>query len=497
MRIPFDLERLEDLTESVFQDVWNEETARLHLQDQYLRFLLKSESWADLNTFQRRSAADLIATMRAATREDVPEVETFLDQLCDADDRAELIGEARPFWQESGTLTPEFIDSFSEALDDPDAQNHLREIFRSIRERTDVMEYIQSTILHSLKHGLRNLFVTEGSTNDEEVGSHGMLPLTYGHWSDDESLWIYERNQDGSGSTRLVQEVLSSEGIKYVLNRLWDTTLTCPVGDEEAFIKSIVREHGDALRTFAEEFRNEEAEASTPRDFLENQLPTHLQNSEHIQPLARLLVATDRIYGSEGIPRIDLICEIQEVEDELAARFLRPPTVQEMASYALQLTEEEPGEHPQLAEMLRVYRDHHDDLSPGGEPDEASTPEERFISQVQFLSLSSCSGSCEACLGSRCDQGSIHVTKHALSRGILKRAYQILSRPLTIHYDADTDVTDLTNAADANRGWVLVRHPGELPQDFQRSAREAGLESCGTITDLDSLNAVTIYRQNE
>jgi hypothetical protein len=497
LKIPYDKNRLEDLAQELYDDIFEEKAARLHLQDQFLRYILKSESWAQLNKFDQRRAADLISTMRAVSRSQGKSVEAFLDNLFAPGGRQPLINSARHFWQESGTLTDEFLERFAHALEHPGAEEKIRTAFQErIRSREEVMDYIQSTVLHSLKHGMRNLFVTDGSTKDEEVGSFGMFKLTYGHWSaDEDALWVYERNQDGSGATRLVNEVLSSQGRGYVLTRWWDSTLSCPVGDEEAFIKTVIREEGKALRDYAEARRDEDETPPDPDDFLEGLLGKRASDSRHAQALARLLVAQDRIYGSDGIPRIELVCEIQDIEDLIAGQFQRMPTVGEVAGYALSLTrsDKRSDDYPALSRMLSIYEEHDASLSADGASNEASTPEDRFINQVRLLSLSTCSDACEACIGSRCDQGPIQETRHALSRTLLKRAHRLLASSLTVGYGQDTGAEELVRTAHNHDGWVILRRDKELEVEFKASLRESGLESHADITDPTTLEGLTIY----
>jgi hypothetical protein len=496
LKIPYDKVRLEDLARELYDDIFQEEAARLHLQDQFLRYILKSESWSHLNKFDRRRAAELISTMRAVSRSQDRDVDAFLDNLFDPEEQRDLIDGAKHFWQESGTLTDEFLERFTRALNDPGAEEAIRQAFQErVRSREEVMDYIQSTILHSLKHGMRNLFVADGSTRDEEVGSFGMFKLTYGHWSTDEdALWIYERNQDGSGATRLVDEVLSSKGKGYVLKRWWDSTLACPVGDEEAFIKTVIREESEALRAYAEAHRDDGQEPPDPEDFLKG-LGARISNSRHVKALSRLLVAQDRIYGSEGIPRIELVCEIQEVEDLIAKQFHRRPTVGEVASYTLSLirNDERSDRYPALSRMLSTYEEHDERLSGSGDPNEASIPEDRFISQVRQLSLSTCSDACEACIGSRCDQGPVQEMKHALSRTLLKRAHRLLTSSLTVEYDRRTDAEELIRTARDNSGWVILRREQELDVEFKTSLRESGFDLHADITDPNTLEGLTIY----
>lgn len=497
LKIPYDKGRLEDLAQELYEDIFEERAARLHLQDQYLRYILKSESWSQLNKFDQRRAADLISTMRAVSRSQDRSVDAFLDSLFDREGRRHLIESARHFWQESGTLTDEFLERFARALDHPGAEEEIRTAFQErIRSRGEVMDYIQSTVLHSLKHGMRNLFVTDGSTKDEEVGSFGMFKLTYGHWSSDEdALWVYERNQDGSGATRLVNEVLSSQGRGYVLTRLWDSTLSCPVGDEEAFIRTVVREEGEALREYAEAHRDDNENPPEPDEFLESLLGKRISDSRHAQALSRLLVAQDRIYGSDAIPRIELVCEIQGVEDLIAEKFERTPMVGEVASFALSLarSDQRSDDYPALRRMLSIYKEHDARLSAGGDPNEASTPADRFINQVRLLSLSTCGDACEACIGSRCDQGPIQETRHALSRTLLKRAHRLLASSLTVEYDRSTRPEEVVHIARNHGGWVMLRRNGGLDVDFKASLRESGLESHADITDPSTLEGLTIY----
>src|SRR5262249_5598372 len=120
--------------------------------------------------------------------------------------------------------------------------------------RDELREYLTDTILHSLEHAMRNLVLTEGCARDEEIGSHGMLRLTYGRRSREPAFYVHERNQGGNGATRLVAQVFQERGAGYLLQRWLDRALVCPVGDEESFLKYMLRRYEGELVSFTEQY---------------------------------------------------------------------------------------------------------------------------------------------------------------------------------------------------------------------------------------------------
>lgn len=484
LRIPFNEERLAEVADSLFTELWNDEDRQRHLQDQYLRYLLKSEKWplegADpaLNAFDLRTVADLISTMRAETRiQGVAKPADFLARLTDAGELRVLVEDMRArYWRDHRVLNDAFVERLEASLTLPGVDRFLTEIFHRIGKEASVKEYLQGVVLHSLKHAVRHLFVTEGSTRDEEVGSFGLFRrLTHPDWSPGRDFYVYERNQDGSGATRLVSDVERVRGIDHLVRRWWDVSLACPVGDEEDFFRAALLRHGDELHGFASEFLNASVEARrSPKEFLLGLFPDVLGEDEPLLGhLAGVLTSELSLGGEKGIPMIDLHAEVYELERELARRFGRPPTQGELAGYAASAVESdaEPRRYPALGRLRDLYRRHaatmqaHDDEGTANELD-------RFLDQVGHLSLRTCVDACPACLASNCHLGHIETMRHALSRRYLKEVHRILSAPSTVEYQPGTTVEDLVQASAATGGWVILVYHERLPEPLVRAIRD-------------------------
>jgi hypothetical protein len=363
-----------------------------------------------------------------------------------------------------------------------------------------VREFLQVILLHSLKHAVRHLFITEGSTRDEEVGSFGMFRLTHRDWSPGHDFYVYERNQDGSGATRLVVEVLDERGLPYRVGRWWDVSLACPIGDEEDFLRAAFRQHGAQLRAISDAFfEAEPAERVSPRAPLEELFPAVVAGDEaFLVRLAGILTSELGFGGGASIPLVALHVEIQELEDALAGRFHRPPMPAEVAGSAATEVENDPGgvRFPALWRLREMYRAHahqlaeHDDEAP-------SNDLERFMDQVQHLSLSTCTDACPACLASDCDLGHIKVMRHTLSRRHLKTAHRLLSAPFTVALQPGVTTADgLAQVAEANGGWAILTYRDRLPSELALALRDR-FEQVGRIFDHERMELRAILRLAE
>lgn len=501
LRVPYDLGRLEETAAAVFAEVWANPVWQSHLQDQYLRYVLKTESWPaggpePLNVFDVRLAAELISTLRAESRAQGGEdPAAFLDRLTSAAGLADMLAQARArYWRDARILNDAFVERLISTLAMKETRSFMEDLFARIQSGARVREYLQVTILHSLKHAVRHLFITEGSTRDEEVGSFGMFRLTHTDWAPRRDFYVYERNQDGSGATRLVAEVLNGRGLPHRVERWWDVTLACPVGDEEDFLRAALRQHGTELRAFAAEFfATPTAERDSPAEFLDSRFPA-VAGPGHgfLARLAGILTSQVEFGPGAAIARVDLQIEIQALEDALAERFHRPPTPGELAGYVATEVENHPGSHPALTALRTLYRDHADRIAE--HDDEAPSNDlERFMDQVQHLSLSTCVDACAACLASGCDMGHIEVMRHTLSRRYLKRAHHLLSAPFTVDLQPGVTGEQLAEVARANGGWAILTYRDRLPDELAL-ALHGRFEMAGRIFDHERLELRAILR---
>lgn len=508
LRVPYDAARLEEAAAAVFAEVWADPVRQSHLQDQYLRYLLKTETWPPgapdpMNVFDVRVAAELISTLRAESRaQGGQDTAQFLDQLTSPAGLAAMVADARErYWRDTRVLNDEFVARLASTLTWGATRPFLDRLFQQVQSSARVQEYLQVTLLHSLKHAVRHLFITEGSTSDQEVGSFGMFRLTHKDWSPGRDFYVYERNQDGSGATRLVAQVLREKGLPHQVERWWDVTLACPVGDEEDFLRAVFRQHGPALRAFSAEFLSlPPAQRPSPKDFLQGLFPAVAAGEPgFLTRLAGILTSELEFGGGGAIALVDLQVEIQGLEDALAARFRRPPTLGELAGYTASEVENDPGgaRFPALWRLWELYRAHAQQLAEKHDDEAPSNDLERFMDQVQHLSLSTCTDACPACLASDCDLGHIEVMRHTLSRRHLKTAHRLLSAPFTVDIQPGVTTADeLAQVAAANRGWAILTYRDRLPSELGLALRDR-FEQVGRIFDHERMELRAILRLAE
>ena len=498
--VPYDRSRLAEAAEALLEEAWRSEEQRAHLQDQFLRYLLKTERWPvvdgveSLTTFEARTVAELVSTLRAMTRAEGTSIDRFVADLADRARLDPLFREvASSYWRDRRLLSDELIDRLLDVFDQSETQAFLEGVFRRVQDRVAMREFCEVTVVHSLKHAVRHLFLTEGSTRDEEVGSAAMFPLTHGRWSPDDSFYVYERNADGNGATRLVRDALGSSKVGHLMARWWDVSLSCPVGDEEDFLRAVFRRHGPALVDYANRFLSTPvAERESPRAFVEGLVPDVLAGEEGLlSRLAGMVTSSFSLAGVE-IPLVALYVEVATLEDELASVFFRSPTGIEAGSHAATLVETAPERVPELARLYSLYAEHADQLGEQDEPD--VTVLERFIDQVMHLSLRTCVDACPACLAGRCDSGPIESSRHTLSRRQLQRLHRMLTESFTVRFEgAATDVTQLVGLAGDNDGWLILKYASRLPVGLARELHEA-FDEVARIFDHERLEVRRVLR---
>lgn len=475
---PFDRNRLRTAVEAVFEDWWNDGRRRSHLQDQFLRHILKMEPWpavgADppLNVFEVRLATDVLCTMRAETRAAGDDVAAFLARLADSGPARALMTQLRShYWRDSRRVTDEFADRLLATLAAPEVRRYLEAVFARLTSREQALDYLAATAVHSLKHAVRRLFTTEGFARDEEVGSTAVLPFTHGHWDDEARFYVFERNAGGNGATRLLAEAgLRPPG--YMFNRWREHSLGCPVGQEEDFVRTAFARAGDRLVAFAREFLSTPPrDRPSPEPLLADLLPDVVDDEVALGRLAGIVTGELSLAGEAGIPVAALHRELQRLEDELAEHFQRHPIAEELAGHVATRVEHTPGDWPACAALLDVYRRRAAELGQADEP--ATTALERFLDQVAHLLPRTCVDACPACLAGHCQIGPIDATRHALSRRVLEALHEHLTASMTMPYrPGATTIDDLLATAEGNDGWVVLVCDRPLESALAAAVRE-------------------------
>lgn len=459
---PFDRGALQGAVEAVFAAWWDDTHRRSHIQDQFLRHMLKTQSWPapavepPLNVFEIRLATDLLSTMRAETRAAGTDADAFLAQLKDGDAVRALVQQMRAiYWRDSRRVTDEFVDRIVEALTDEDVRSTLAETFARLTTREAVLEYLAATTVHSLKHAVHRLFSTEGYTRDEEVGSTAFLPFTHGHWGDESRFFVFERNAGGNGATRLLQ-VAAQRPPGYLLNRWWEHSIGCPVAQDEDFVRTAFTRDGARLVAFAQDFlAAAPKDRPSPRPFLTELLPEVVDDDMALGRLAGILTGELKLATDPGLSVAALHDELQRLEDQLASRFQRHPIAEELAGYVATRVEDAPQDWPALAGLQDLYVRYADQLGQSDEP--AITALERFLDQVGQLLPRTCVDACPACLAGHCQLGPIDATRHALSRRLLRAVHEVLTADSTLYYrPGATGIEDIEVAAEAGNGWAVL-----------------------------------------
>ena len=68
------------------------------------------------------------------------------------------------YWRDARVLNPDLVERIVSSMTLPEFRAFLVATFRQILDPEALREYVRVTLTHSLKHAVRHLFVTEGST---------------------------------------------------------------------------------------------------------------------------------------------------------------------------------------------------------------------------------------------------------------------------------------------------------------------------------------------
>ncbi|MEQ9481362.1 hypothetical protein [Coleofasciculus sp. F4-SAH-05] len=125
---------------------------------------------------------------------------------------------------------------------------------------------------------------------------------------------------------------------------------------------------------------------------------------------------------------------------------------------------------------MQRYEDHTQNLGLEDEDSEdTANALDRFLAQVENMSLSTCVDACPACLAASCDHGHIDVMRHTISRRYLKMARHLLTQELTREYGQEP-VENLVAIAQQNGGYVILEHQGEPDDAYRLQLKNQGFE---------------------
>jgi hypothetical protein len=321
--------------------------------------------------------------------------------------------------------------------------------------------------------------------------------MTHAAWSPEHDFYVYERNVDGSGAARLVRDVLGCGAPDERVRRWWDATLACPVGEEEEFVRAMLRRHPRELTDFAREFHEAPLDQRpSPKAFLLEAVGHLIDESDG--PLVQLagILTAEVSFGAESVARLPLQLELDALERQLTVGLRRAPTPTELAGYASSRVEKgTEGRFPALSRLWNLYRAHEQDME-AHDPEDTANARARFLDQLEHLTLLTCVDACPACLASECDLGHIEVTRHLLSRRYLRLAHRLLSEEITVAYTyAETTIHEVLTRADPHDGWVIVAYDRLPEATFLQGLYAAGFMGRSRVFDRDRLEVRLVLQR--
>lgn len=508
LRVPYNRDVLQELTAQIMAGLRQDASQATHLQDQFLRFLLKNEPWTTgveggLTPFSQRLMGDVLATMRAESRAEGQSGADFLNALTTPEGRTELFSWAKRYWADHRMLNEEFIAQAEATLSDGQAFGRLKTLFQQVQQSAEVKRFVSDTVIHSLKHASRNMFTMHGSADEQLVGSSAQLNLTHGPGEHEPAFYVYERNQDGAGSTRAAARYFKDGEAHSTGQRVkewWRYTLECPVAEDEQLLKAVLAPERqsqvttEVKRILALPPHERQGDLQALKTILRQVTQDTLEiDSPQMGRLATQLLSEIHILGC-SFHQLDLLLELLSLERELSLRFHRLPLPTELAGYALQRVKGAPEQTPGLTALHQLYQQHFT-THIEDEDDEGENAADRFLAQVEALSVSTCIDACPACLASSCDLGHIDIMRHSVSRKLLKQVHQILTGDFTVNGEGLT-VNEVLEKAKSSGGFVIHEHVGHLNSSLMRGLREAGFQQYGRIFDPERLKVRTVlYRE--
>lgn len=488
IRVPYSERRLREVAEAVWEVVCEDESAKRHIQDQFLRFLMKSGGWVKTNAddgvsrFGLSIATDVFCTMRAETRgSGLNELDEFFalvrdenTRIPDSPEQRQVQGWAMPYWGTDRRLLGDFWSRFHHTFSDSESADALGEILRKITHLPSIVEFVADVILHSLEHALFNLVLLLGGVPEQELSRFTKLSMSHDERSNEEAFYIFERNRDGNGATRILCEQL--EHPEHFVSDWISTALTCPVADEEAYIRAMLQRYGDELAMERDEDELDSYLRECERSVVHGQAEDHHR--------ARLvgLVNASFSFGGEQVSLLSLTLELMSLEQELASRFDRPPTSEELAHFALhEVTANNRRSLASLSKMRGILLDHTETLSRDGIDDEVLDPDERFVNQVIHIGPWSCREGCPACLmNGRSDVGRPEIAKHTLLRSLLREAHLHIAGEMWVDYG--TPPSALHEVAERFNGLVFLKRAHPSSAGYETSLSQKGFRKQGTQT---------------
>jgi len=277
--------------------------------------------------------------------------------------------------------------------------------YEATRDDLRFVKYIETTIMHSLKHVLLTATQVVGGVDEKEVVGWLYSPLEYEN--PPPIIYIYENNMYGNGVTRIIKDNFSSTPSAYskqqlsFLDVLDQELMTCPTGDEEERIEKLLLND-----TYRKEISNLVHQILTSPEKDTTLLEKKIESILGIPPDENFMNKVVSTFRSEKIKgkifdNAQLHFEIAKIKQSLRKKLCREPMIEEIQEKALtNAVTEDTSELKKLKETLNDER--------------------RFLEEVEKRSLSDCVHNCPNCLLTSCSLSSKLISRYILSRKLLR-----------------------------------------------------------------------------
>lgn len=249
--------------------------------------------------FAQAALADFAATAVAM----VPEGQSWRDSAV----RHEALRRAVPLWLHAQRFGREQFQRFETLLDSEAWVEFVTQTLVDLDDSGVVAAFRADVAAHSLEHALRSMFTVVGGVSEAEVA--GTVELRTLGTGRPRAISIVERGEWGNGATRAVHDLLRADNAsERSWRHLWRAAATCPVGDEEDFLRWLLRERTELLRRARAELIAEGASAHAsliPRHYVAEAVGYPYEVDSHVAALSRLVLGTESL-GGESLAQLDL-----------------------------------------------------------------------------------------------------------------------------------------------------------------------------------------------
>ena len=419
--------------------------------------------------------------------------------------REARINDAARLWLHAQRFSADQLAEFRQELAKPESLDFVVGLLRDCRDAAVMTRFGVDAVAHGLEHALRAVFALIGGVADGEVvGSVQLEQLGTGGPA---TIHVLERGEWGNGATRLVHDALRrADADERFWRDLWRQSAACPIGDEEDFIRWLLRERPDVLREARVDFRKNAFSARArelPPHYLERAMGRPDSSRARMAALARLVLAEENL-GADHIPHLELFLEVDTVANELALRLGRRGTMVEVSNATLTRVDLEPEQFPTLARVRNIYRNLADAPDVPASPDYVDYDERRghrdevrFVTFVERFTLSSCVDGCPACLTAACDLGPLSLTRNLVSRRLLRAVMlsALVEGSVAVTSASTTDEVLAEIASRPIPRWLVIRSTNHQRYEEVRQRLTAQFSLFEELVDFAAGTTVAIFRE--